>query len=294
MQPRAAQPDHAPAAPRWRSWPGVSRLIGLIDSLISAQILVNSLVLAAQTFLALFPLIILIYTIIPSGAASGLVEVLRNKVGITGESSDVVNHLFGNRSDLQQGISVLSAILVLGSATAFTRALQRVHEGAWGLPKLGLRGGWRWLAWLTVLGLYMAVLGALVNLVRLREINTVFQVVLGFAFWWWTPFLLLGGRVCWRALIPGAVLTTAAQVVATAVSAVVMPRMFRSNEADYGPIGVVFALETWLIVIAGILVVGAALGAFMGRLDGRFGRWVRGNDRPDGWRRVRKAAVGTQ
>jgi membrane protein len=258
---------------------------GLAERLIAAQIVTNSLVLAAQTFLALFPLIILVYALIPPGAASGLVKVLRTKVGITGNSGDAVLALFQDRSSLQQGLSLASGLLVLGSATAFTRALQRVYEGSWGVPKLGLRGVWRWVAWLAALGFYLSVVGALIHLIGIHEFDLALQIGLAFLFWWWSPFLLLGGRVCWRALIPGAVITTVSQVAVTLGSTVVMPRLFRSNEADYGPIGVVFALETWLVVVAGVLVVGAALGALVGQSGGRFGHWLVGNDRSEGWRR---------
>jgi hypothetical protein len=72
------------------------------------------------------------------------------------------------------------------------------------------------------------------------------------------------------------------------VSSAIVPRTIRSNESSYGPIGAVFAFESWLVVIMGLLVVGTALGAIIGLSDSRVGRWVRGTSDPDGWRREPK------
>ncbi len=290
MADRVVHPGGGPGTPGWQSWWPVKAVRGLAERLIGAQIIANSLILAAQTFLALFPLIILLYAVLPAGAAAGLVDALRNRVGISGASANAVQTLFGDRSALQQGTSVLSALLVIGSATAFARALQRVYEGAWRLPKLGLRGVWRWVAWLVALAIYLGVIGTVVHLVGIREVNSALEIGLAFVFWWWTPFLLLGGRICWRALIPGAAVTTVAQILVTIGSAIFMPRLFRSNEADYGPIGVVFALESWLVVVAAVLVAGAAIGAQLGQASNSFGIRLRGNSLPDGWLRKREPA----
>lgn len=293
MSSNAARPGSTPGVSRWLAQ--ADRVVEwarpLIERLIDARIVQSSLVLAAQAFLALFPLLILVYAIIPPGASSGLVEVMRSRVGVSGDSADAMSRLLLDRDGLQQSLSAGSALLVLGSATAFTRALQRVYEGVWELPKLGLRGAWRWVAWLTAIGIYFGLVGFIAHVAGARELSGSFSVVMAFVLWWWTPFLLLGGRVTWRALLPAAALTTVAQTLTFLVSYVVMPRVIRSNERDYGPIGVLFALESWLVVVAAVLVTAAALGAVMGQSQGRFGRWVRGSDDPDAWRRTPRWAI---
>jgi membrane protein len=296
MSSNAARPGPNPGVSRWPA--PLAKVVAwgreLSERLVDVRIFQNSLVLAAQAFLALFPLIILVYAIIPPGASTGLVNVLRSRVGVSGDSADAMSRLLLDREGLQQSLSAFSALLVLGSATAFTRALQRVYEGAWAMPKLGLRGVWRWLTWLTAIGLYLGLIGFIAHIIHVREVSTGVSVILAFMLWWWTPFLLLGGRVCWRALIPGAVLTTIAQVVVYVGSSVVMPRLVKSNEKDYGPIGVLFALESWLVVLAVVLVVSAAIGAILGQSQGRFAHWVRGNSDPDGWRRTPRWASGAK
>ncbi|HEY7177525.1 MAG TPA: YhjD/YihY/BrkB family envelope integrity protein [Micromonosporaceae bacterium] len=256
--------------------------------LIAVRVVESSIVLAAQAFLALFPLVIVITALIPSGASNGLARELRNRYGLSGLSDSATHQLLAERTAVQQSLSAFSFVLVLASATAFTRALQRVYQSAWGLEKLGLRGLWRWFAWLLGLIVYFSILGAIAHLISHGGVMKPLATVLGFVLWWWTPFLLLGGRVRARVLLPGALIITAALGVAVYVSAAVMPRTIRNNEASYGPIGVVFAVESWFVVLTGALVVGTALGATIGRSEGRLGTWVRGTSDTEGWRRTVK------
>ena len=92
----------------------------------------------------------------------------------------------------------------------------------------------------------------------------------------------------WRALLPTALTTTVATAVLGAVSGIVMPRMIGSNESQYGPIGVVLAVEGWLVVVGGALVVCAALGAVLVKMDTPLGRLSRGSTDPEAWRRPRR------
>jgi membrane protein len=257
----------------------------IVERLVAVRIVESSIVLAAQAFLALFPLVIVVASVIPSGASSGLLTTLRAKFGLAGASENAFDKLMAQSGAIGQSLSVVSFLLVIGSATAFTRALQRIHQNAWGLPKLGLRGLWRGFAWLGGLILYLSVLGVLAHYIRQGAVQQPLSTVLSFMLWWWTPFLLLGGRVKARVLLPAAILITAAQRVVAEVSTVVMPHTLRTNEAHYGPLGVVFAFESWLVVVAGVLVTGTTLGAVIGRAPGRFGTWLRGTSDPDGWRR---------
>src|SRR5215475_10256848 len=272
-----------------RARPGVSAAENwvrtIVERLISVRVVETSIVLAAQAFLALFPLVIVLAAVLPQGASAGLLDDLRSKFGLGGQSQDALQKLLLDRTNLQQGLSVISFILVIASATAFTRALQRLYEHAWGLPKLGFRGVWRWLAWLLGLSAYLAVIGTAAHNIHNAGIVAPMATAFGLALWWWTLFLLLGGRVRWRALAPLALIITLAQLVVSVVSGVVMPRTVRSSETSYGSIGVVFAVESWFVVVAGVLVVGTALGAIVGQSNNRVGDWVRGTADPDGWRR---------
>jgi hypothetical protein len=53
----------------------------------------------------------------------------------------------------------------------------------------------------------------------------------------------------------------------------------------------VFAVEGWLVVVGGALVVCAALGAVLVKMDTPLGRLSRGSTDPEAWRRRKKAAA---
>jgi membrane protein len=266
-------------------WWIIARARALIDKLLAVRIVESSVVLAAQAFLALFPLIIIAYAILPASAATGLLNEVQTHLGLRGDSTEALQKLLADRSSLQQSLSFLSVVIVIGSATAFTRALQRVYQYAWDLPKLGFSGVWRGLVWLIGIICYLGVIGSVAHVIHNDAVTTLMSAGAGFMLWWWTPFLLLGGRVCWRALLPGAVITTIAQLVVALVSVIYVPRMISHNESSYGPIGVVFAIESWLVIVAGVLVAGAAIGAVIGQNGGAFGNWIRGSSDPNAWRR---------
>lgn len=270
----------------------MARVIRLIRALLaeiqSIQIVDAAMALAAQSFLALFPLIIVVYAFMPTEVGNATVETFRDRFGLTGGTQEAMSDVLAGRSALRGSFSVVGVLIVVSSATAFTRALQRVYERAWALPKLGFRGAWRWIVWLGGMLVYLIVIGFAI---RLAGANATAGGFLGFGaffLWWWTPWLLLGGRVRWRAVLPTAVATTVATGVLGALSGAIMPRMISSNENQFGPIGVVFAIESWLVVVAGALVLCAALGATVAKLDGPLGRLARGDTDVEAWRRTRR------
>jgi membrane protein len=252
------------ARPESGEWRLVRLARRIASEIRSVRLVEASLVLAAQAFLALIPMIIVVYALAPVDVANAIAAMLRDRFGVSGGSETAVTTLLAARSDLQRGLSAASVVFVVASATAFTRALQRVYERAWGLSTLGLRGSWRWLVWLGGLVAYLSVIGLALRFSSDLPATGTLLGLSGFVLWWWTPWLLLGARVHWRALLPTAAITTAAMAALGGVSGVVVPRMVRGNEQEFGPIGVVFAVESWLVVVAGALVAGAAVGALLG------------------------------
>jgi membrane protein len=79
-------------------------------------------------------------------------------------------------------------------------------------------------------------------------------------FWWFTMWFLLAGRIPWRRLFPSAVATAIIWVAMQAVFSVFLSGMVTSDNRTYGPIGVVFALMSWLIAIGVVIILGAVTG----------------------------------
>jgi membrane protein len=155
---------------------------------------------------------------------------------------------------------------------------------------MGLRGSLRGLAWLAGLVTYLALLGVAIKLTAspapaVGLLRFLLYGVAAFTLWWLTPFLLLCGRVRLRALVVTGGLTAAVLLAASVVSTVFLPRIVGSNERQYGTIGAVFAIQSWLVVMAGLIVGSAVLGGLAAEATGRVGRWTRGSADPLGWRR---------
>lgn len=260
----------------------------LIDRLVSVGFITSGVVLAAQTFLALIPLLLAAASLLPSPTSTAIQQSLRDRFGLSGSTDAAVTSLVGHRDDLAGGFTVVGILVVLASATSFTRALQRVYEGAWGLPRLGLRASLRGLVWLVGMVAYLAVLNVALRLAGSGTPGTVARAVLlvlgSVVLWWWTPYLLLVGRVRPRALLPTGLFTAAAMAVLGVAGSVYVPRSVRSNERQFGTIGVVFAIESWLVVIGCTLVATAVTGAVLAQLDGPVGRIARGRADVEGWR----------
>jgi membrane protein len=86
------------------------------------------------------------------------------------------------------------------------------------------------------------------------------QLLANTLLWWWSARLLLGGKVSWRKLLPGALLTGLLVVALGQLSGLFMPRFARTNLEQFGPLGVVFAVASWLVLFGGVLVVATVLG----------------------------------
>jgi len=261
----------------------------LLERLASVGLVYSGVVLAAQTLMALLPLLIVVISLLPDWAGTSLAQTLRAKVGISGETDRAVGDLIASRSQLQ-GISIISVIVVIASATSFTRALQRVYELSWGLPRLGMRGSLRGLVWLVAVSSYFGVLALALHYARNGAPATTLRVVLtvigAVGLWWWTPYVLLMGRVRLRSLLPCGVVTGIAMLVMGRVAAVVVPRTVRTNERRFGTIGVVFAVQSWLVVLSCTIVAAAVIGAVAAQTSGPIGALARGSTDPEGWRRT--------
>jgi membrane protein len=262
----------------------------LITRLIEVGLVQSAVVLAAQTFMALFPLLIAVIAVTPKSIGGSIADSMRDRLGLAGGTDASVHQLVETHDQLRGAVTVVGVLVVLASATSFTRALQRTYQAAWQLPKLGLRGSLRGLVWLVGMLAYIALAAGAVKLTAVAgpaasPLRWTFTAVTTVLVWWWTPFFLLGGRVRARALLPGALCTGVALLVLSAFSTVYLPRVIGSQERRYGAIGVVFAIESWLVVLAGAVVAAAVLGAVGAQYPGPVGRLARGSHDPDSWRR---------
>lgn len=242
-----------------------------MSHLISVNVLDSATRLAAQTFLTAVPLLFVVASIAPQGLREQFVSSVHALFGLTGGAESELNKALlgtGDPSDeLRQTTGAVSGLMVLISATACSRAMQRLCERAWSLRGASARvAAWRWVAWLAAWMVMIGLSGSLhtgfglglwlgLPLLLLTEIGM----------WWWTQHLLLAARVPWPALLPGALLTGAALSVLTSTASLYVPRVLNHSLDKYGSLGAVFTLLSWLITLCVVVTLCVTAGAVVAR-----------------------------
>ncbi|MEU6847123.1 YhjD/YihY/BrkB family envelope integrity protein [Streptomyces sp. NPDC046716] len=248
--------------------------------LVRVTVLDMSTRLAAQAFLAALPMLIAVASICPAPVRHEMRRSLHTLIGASGPVAADADVLTRGGDGSLYHWGAVGMLVALVSATSFTRALQRMCERAWELPRSAVRYvAWRWALWLVV---WIAVLVLQGSLHRAFGAGTglgvVLQVVESVLMWWWTQHLLLAGRVPWLPLLPGALLAGAGVVAFCAASGLWLPRALRVSEQRYGPLGAVFTLLSWLIVFFTVVVAGVAIGRVLAQEE-YIRRWT-GPDAP--------------
>ena len=243
-------------------WIGATLSFGrdCLTRFFSVQGLDRAMALAAQAFTTLLPLLVVYGALVPTPDGEDFAGRIIDRLDLEGASAKSVEEAFASSSTTASSVTAIGIVLLVISALSFTRGLQRLYEGSFGLPALGIRGTRYGLQWLLVMVLVLTfrplVLGFLHDTAA-----AVGAVGLSLLLWLATPYLLLGKRIAWRRLVPAAVLTTVGMGVYTATSFLWLPRTIESLSEQFGFIGISFALVSWFFAAASILVAGAAIGA---------------------------------
>lgn len=244
--------------------PGEVPLVGrALGQLVRVNVLDSASRLAAQAFLTALPALLVVAVIAPAAVRNGLRDSLGEQLGLRGAAQDQVRQLMAAPHDAEtQTFGAFGALVTLLSATALSRAMQRVCERCWELPRSPTRiAAWRWLAWLAVWLVYLVYQGPISKGFGLgRWLGVPLIFVVSGLLWWWTQHLLLGGRVRWQPLLPGAAFCGASVAVLGIGAQVYLPRAMAHSISQFGPYGVVFTLLSWLIVIFAAVTLSIALG----------------------------------
>ncbi|MGH3460236.1 MAG: YhjD/YihY/BrkB family envelope integrity protein [Kribbellaceae bacterium] len=242
----------------------------IVFALLEIRLYDRALTIAGQAFIALVPLMIVLATLLSSADAAAVADWLISRFDLSGSSADAVQSLFGRPPSASGGLTIISVITVLISASSFARSVQRTYEVAWNLPARGLRKTVDGLSGAALLLLLLVVLAYLASLVSQvpggRLVSLIGQLAIAIPAWCLVTWLLLSRRVSRRLLLPGAVVSAVAQVVLSWAGSIYVPHLIERNIDRYGVIGVAIALISWLVVAALVIVVSAVIGAQLGAL----------------------------
>ncbi|MGI5400667.1 YhjD/YihY/BrkB family envelope integrity protein [Streptomyces sp. CA-135486] len=219
---------------------------------------------AALGFLTLVPLLIVVAAADPA-SGQGFARWLGQALGVSQASQDEVERLFGGPVEVLQRTTAfgLAALAVFG--LTFGSAVQTGYEKVWDLTTARWHTMWRHVVWLALL---VAALLAFVSTPLPAEsaaatvfgaLGDLFGTIL---FFWLSQRVLLGGRVRWRALLPGSVATALGMLGLRVFSQLVFSPLIASNAVTFGPFGTVLVIQSWLVGV-GVVVYG---GALVGRI----------------------------
>ncbi|MFJ4847746.1 MULTISPECIES: YhjD/YihY/BrkB family envelope integrity protein [unclassified Streptomyces] len=246
-----------------RRFPVITRLAA---RLLTVNVLDAGTRLAAQVFLTAVPLIFVVTSLAPDDLRRDIFDSLEVLLGLDGASQQQLSRLAeAEAGNLRETVGAVGSLMVLLSATACSRSMQRVCERAWRLPKSAARiAVWRWFAWVVTMLVVVFLLGPLRDAFGVGEwLGVPLSLACGIAVWWWTQHLLLGGRVGWRRLFPGAVLTAAVLEVAYLAAPLYVPRALNRSLEAYGSLGSVFTLLSCLIAACVAVAVCITFGAVL-------------------------------
>lgn len=231
----------------------------LWNRLNSLDFINKGMLFAAVLLLCFFPFVIVANALVGQSTVTGLVRHL----GLNQQAAKDVSDLFTSSSSTSDAVTGTAyAFFILGGIAAAS-AVQDLYERSFELDSGGLKDVFRRLVWLAAtVGCVSlaAVAGPWVhNAVGIWLVGLLGLVGLT-GYWWLTMWFLLSRRVSWRALFPSAIATALFWVGMEVVFSFIFSGTVISDDKKYGPIGVVFALMSWLVAIGVVIILGAVVG----------------------------------
>ncbi len=238
-------------------------LVAWLERLAAIQAVDRGVALGALAFSSLFPLLIVYSAVVPAIVSHDFAAGIIKRLALSGTAAQSVREVFAPSSTVAHSVTVIGFVLVVFSALALARALQRMYELAYELHAAGIRGTPWHLLWIALIPFYISV-RPLVAGIAGGWWHVAGSLLLGLVAWLATPYVLLGRRLHWRELLPGAALAAVGMTALMGFSLVYLPHSLGASAKQFGTIGIAFALLSWL-VLAGFVLVGSAAGGAVAR-----------------------------
>ncbi|MER5863201.1 YhjD/YihY/BrkB family envelope integrity protein [Kitasatospora sp. NPDC002040] len=227
------------------------------------ELLHRSMAFAALCFVTLVPLLVVIAAASPTGG-SGIADWVTDGLGLSSAGADAVTELFASRREVLSTTTAFGLAVLAVFGVSLMAAVQNAYERIWEIRP----GAWHavWRQALALAGLIGYVLVSAWSGVLWQEgpaklaVRVVTTLGGGALMFWWLQWLLLGSRVAWRRLLPGALATVAALAGLRVFSRLVFAPLVVSNAVSYGPVGTVLVVQSWLIGVGYTVYAGALAG----------------------------------
>lgn len=227
------------------------------------ELLHRSMGFAALGLVTLAPLLIVVAAAAPFQERGFALWVI-DGMSLSGRPAEAVRELFSAPRKVLSTTSAFSVLVLALFGVAFAGSVQNGYERIWEVAAGPWHAVWRQVVWLAALTGYLfaeaqsgAVLREGLTQSALRITLTVF---LGLLFFWWGQHFLLGERVGWWVLLPGALATVVGLVGLRWFSFLVFSPLIVDNAVTYGAVGTVLIVQSWLIGVGFVVFGGSLLG----------------------------------
>ena len=225
----------------------------------------RSMAFATLGLVSLAPLLVVVAAVNPS-SQEGLGQWVVDGMGLPSDTASPVLGLFAPHHQETGQIGVLGLALLAAFGIAFVTDVQLGYQRIWELPPESWRQLWRRAAWLAAMIGYLVFEVESGVLLRHGPLESAVRIVVfataGLFFFWWGQYFLLAGRVPWGWRLPGAIATVAGLSGLRAFSVIVFKPMIESSAKEYGMVGVVLVVLSWLIGVGFVIFGGALSGRY--------------------------------
>lgn len=226
----------------------------VVERFFALELLDRSFGLSAQAFVALLPLVIVVVSVFVTDSPVVIADSIGDRFGLDDAARGAIRVLFEHPG--AAAISWIALLISLLSAFSLSRRLARVYASIFGVPPLPKRSSWHGLVWI-VLQVTLFILASLLRSARVEggPLIAVLAVAGLLALWFIADIAglrLLVPRAPHRLITTSAVLSSLGRAGIAIWSYVYLSRSLESQADQYGPIGVTFALFTYILV--GVLV----------------------------------------
>jgi membrane protein len=249
------------AVQRTREWALASYPGAVVRRFFELELLDRSFGLAAQAFVALLPLLIVVVSAFSTDGGEVNAAQLGDRFGLDEAARLAIRQLFSTTTTIAT-ISWLAILMSFVSAFSLSRRLSRVYSSIFGVPSLQGSEVWRGLVWIVLQVALFVAAGSLRDVRRhTGPVIGLVAVVALLAVWFAADAAgvkLLVPRTPRALVLASAVLSSVGRAGLAIWASLYMPNTLAQQSAQYGPIGVTFALFT--LILAGVVVyVGAPL-----------------------------------
>src|SRR3954447_21623603 len=173
-----------------RRWSSATIRFGgdCVERFFSVQGLDRAMALAAQAFTTLLPLLVVYGALVPAPDGSDFADRVIDRLELKGAAATSVHQAFASKSETVGSVTTIGIVLLVISGLSFTRGLQRLFEGTYGLEKMGVRGTINGLEWLGFLCVLLTVRPLLFGFLH-GPAALVLELAVSALLWLATPFL---------------------------------------------------------------------------------------------------------